>query len=330
METYCLRLTEALARIEPIDILALRGRDNGMPPGIMALLAFPFTLLRHLLRRKSTPRVMHLGDMALWPLGLLRKASTRLVISAHGTDVAYHRRAGLRGRLYGAYLRLGAGLLPGAVIIANSRATAQVLAETGWTASTVIPLATDFAADTAAQDHDGSILFAGRLVRRKGCGWFIANVLPLLPASITLKIAGTKWDAQETAALDNPRVQFLGPLEQQALARHYAGALCVIVPNIDLPNGEYEGFGLVAPEAASAGGVVLAARSGGLCDAVLDGETGMLLESGDAQAWADAIVRIASWDAGQRGEFTTKAQENARNFYNWGRVAEQTAAAYFD
>ncbi|WP_338240577.1 glycosyltransferase family 4 protein [Aurantiacibacter hainanensis] len=330
METYSVRLTQEIARRHPVQVISLPGRAGGMPPGVASLLLFPFTVVRRLAARHGPARVIHLGDLALWPIGLLAGRRTKVVVSAHGTDVAYHRRGGLRGRLYGAYLRLGARLLGRARLVANSHATAQVAAETGWRTHCVIPLAADPVEAGKAEGHESFILFAGRLVARKGCGWFVREVLPSLPEGIQLRIAGTVWDESERAALDDERVEFLGPQEPAALARLYRAALCVIVPNIDLPNGEYEGFGLVAPEAASAGGLVLAAASGGLTDAVIDGETGFLLPSGDAEAWATRINDVAAWPSDKRQAFTEKAQALSREVYSWDRVAEETVAVYFD
>ncbi len=330
METYCLRLTEAIARRQPVETIALRGQDNGMPPSAIALLLFPFTVIARVVSRTSRPEVVHLGDLAIWPLGLLFSRQTRLVISVHGTDVSYPRRGGIRGRLYGAYLKLGAKLLSRARVIANSRATATALQETGWTADTVVPLATDLQAPEKASPMRDTILFAGRLTKRKGCGWFIANVLPHLPEGLTLRIAGTEWDAEESALLDHPRVEFLGPQEQQQLSELYAAALCVVVPNIDIANGEFEGFGLVAPEAASCGGLVLAANNSGLVDAVRDGETGFLVESGNAASWIAKISEIAGWDEARRTAFIAASKAAARDYYSWDRVAEQTLAVYQD
>ena len=332
METYSMRLTEALGAHEPVETIALRGQDNAMPPTALALLAFPFTVIAAALRRSTPPRVIHLGDMALWPLGLLALVwpEAALLISAHGTDVAYHRRGGVKGRLYGAYLRAGARLLGGRMtVIANSRATRDVTAETGWRRIAVVPLASDFADAGAAQSAPSTtILFAGRLVKRKGLSWFVREVLPLLPDSLTLDVAGTVWDASEEAALADPRVRFRGPLPQDELARRFAAALCVIVPNIAPENGEYEGFGLVAPEAAAAGGVVLAASHGGLTDAVLDGETGFLLTTGEAAAWAERIAAVAAWPADERAAWCRAAAARSRTFYSWPRVAADTFALY--
>lgn len=328
METYSVKLVEALSQTAPVDVVALPGRPDGRPPAALALAAFPLRLLAHWLWRSRQPDVLHLGDIAIWPLGLLANRKCRLVISAHGTDVSYYRRGGWRGWLYERYLRLGSRLLRRAQVIANSHATADVAAETGWRTGPVVPLATEITAPPPDGAHDGAILFVGRLVEGKGCAWFIRNVLPILPEKLTLKVVGTGWDKTEMAALENPRVEFIGPLRGQALVEAFRAAMCVIVPNITPRSGAFEGFGLVAPEAASAGAIVLASDHGGLRDAVIDGETGVLVETGNAQAWAQAICHVAAWDLAQRRDFANHAQERARAFYSWPRVARQTRAVY--
>lgn len=331
METYAMRLTEALDEIEPVQVVALPGRADGMPPSVLALLGFPLTVMLALFRRRVMPEVVHLADMAIWPLGLFAKVFApriRVVLSAHGTDVSYHRRGGARGKLYGRYLQLGARLLRGATIIANSRATRDVAAEAGWRADHVVPLATDLRGAPPDGTHNGRLLFVGRLVERKGCGWFVRNVLPLLDERIELDVAGTGWDEAESAVLDHPRVNYLGALHGSDLARAYREALCVIVPNIETENGEYEGFGLVAPEAAACGGLVLAADCGGLRDAVINRETGMLLQSGDAGVWADAIGFIQRLGSRRRTEISRQAMKRAVEVYSWARVAIETLAGY--
>lgn len=331
METYAMRLTETLAEIEPVQVVALPGRGDGMPPGVLALAGFPFKVLLALLRRRIMPEVVHLCDMAIWPLGILAKClapRARIVLSAHGTDVSYHRRGGVKGKLYGRYLRYGARLLHDATIIANSRATRDVAAETGWQATHVVPLATDLRGPAPDGTHNGRLLFVGRLIPLKGCSWFVQEVLPLLGEGIALDVAGTSWDAAEHAVLDDPRVRFLGRLRGDDLVRAYRNALAVIVPNIEVASGEYEGFGLVAPEAAACGGYALASDQGGLRDALIDGKAGELLPTGNPSAWAESLLAVAAMSREDRSVQLQAYWTAACSHFHWHRVARETVESY--
>ncbi|HAU21561.1 MAG TPA: hypothetical protein DCS24_03035, partial [Erythrobacter sp.] len=277
METYSQRLTAELAKANQLSVIALRGKEDGQPPSTLRLLLFPFRVLLDLFRQTPEPQIVHLGDMAIWPLGLFTRLCApraTIVISAHGTDVSYSRRGGLKGRLYGLYQRFGSSVFQSASIIANSKATAAACRHLGWRNVEVVPLATDLHPPRSRNLDHQSILFAGRIIRQKGLSWFVNEVLDQLPLQFHLQVAGSVWDKTEASALDHPRVEFLGTKSQHDLAELYANALCIVLPNLELPNGEFEGFGLVACEGASAGGVVLAAKTGGLTDAVVDGRTG--------------------------------------------------------
>lgn len=331
METYSMRLAEAMQAIEPVEVVALPGKPDGMPPGAPALLSFPFRVMAALLRRRRMPEILHLGDMAIWPLALLPRlffANTRIALSAHGTDVAYHRRGGVKGRAYGAYLRLGARLLRGARVIANSRATVEAVREVGWPHATRVPLATDRTAPPVTGKHNDDILFIGRLVERKGCRWFIENVLDRLPENIHLRVIGTGWDPAEISALNHPRVKYMGRVPDEILVEEIRQALCVVMPNIPVGSGDYEGFGIIALEVAAVGGILLAARSGGLTDAVIDGGTGFLLTPGSADAWVDAIAKASAFSVDARKKFSEKARALIEEQYRWRTVAQNTYVKY--
>jgi glycosyltransferase involved in cell wall biosynthesis len=330
METYAVQLVAALRAHEKVELIALPGRNGGLPPSVPRLLWFGATTAMRLL--VSAPaQVTHIGDMASWPLALaarLRSGSTRLALSAHGTDVSFPLRRGLTARLYGQYLALGARLLSSAVVIANSQATAEAARQRGFRRVAVVTPGTDVHADAPVEACGAHLLFVGRLTPLKGCAWFIRNVMPLLPAGMGLRVIGAVWDEQERAALDADRVTFVGPVRGDALIREYASAICVVLPNIDVPTRQFEGFGLTAVEAAAAGGVVLASRHGGLAEAVIDGVTGFHLPPGDAPAWASRILEVARWPVQRRAGFIEGAMAAARRRFSWERVAHETRAAY--
>jgi glycosyltransferase involved in cell wall biosynthesis len=234
----------------------------------------------------------------------------------------------LRGRFYQRYLRTGATLLRSAKIIANSEATAEACRQAGFDRVEIVALASDFRAPASLPKPGSHLLFAGRLIRQKGLSWFVENVLPILPKDIELDVAGTLWSKDEATSLSDKRVHYLGVLDQKELAAAFANALCVIVPNIELANGEFEGFGLVAVEATASGGVVVAADTGGLRSAVKAGATGFLVEPGDAAAWAAKIMEIRHWNQAQRHAFLAASIAEAQAHFSWERVARETEAVY--
>ena len=90
-------------------------------------------------------------------------------------------------------------------------------------------------------------------------------------------------------------VTFVGQVNDDELSDWYRRAsVFVFTPQPDSTRGEMEGFGLVCVEAAAAGCPVVAWKTGGVGEAVRDGETGLLVEYGDVAslAAADPIVHL--------------------------------------
>src|SRR6267154_1864645 len=80
-----------------------------------------------------------------------------------------------------------------------------------------------------------------------------------------------------------------------------------------------EGFGVALAEASACGLPVIAGQSGGLAEAVNDGETGLVVNPDDAAAVAAALKRLVSDQlfARRLGQAGRKAIET---YYNWDRV----------
>lgn len=332
METYSHEMADELGRRVELTLQALPGRADGGPPSMPALLYFGLRMVWRLLRHARGFEVIHAADLAIWPLawlgGLLNRRAVT-VASAHGTDVAYPIRRGILPWFYGRYLWVGARLAKNISVIANSRATAELCRGAGFRDVHVIPLGVRGVSRAPVEPAENYVLFVGRLVARKGCGWFVREVLPLLPADMMLRIAGTVWDDSERLVLDDPRVEFLGPVFAEELASLRRRAIAVIMPNVRLHDGDFvEGFGVTALETAADGGVLCAARLDGIIDAVRDGETGFLLPSADPRAWADKIAELSRWSLADRESFANKARAIVASDFTWDRTASETLAAY--
>ncbi len=89
-------------------------------------------------------------------------------------------------------------------------------------------------------------------------------------------------------------VTFLGSVDNQTLATEYSRARIFALPGRARVDGipEGEGFGLVFLEAAAMGLPVVAGRAGGAPEALVDQQTGILVDPNDARDVTRALVRL--------------------------------------
>ena len=113
---------------------------------------------------------------------------------------------------------------------------------------------------------------------------------------------------------------FDGALPRAALAERLRQAALVLVPSYS------ETFGLVALEAAAAGVPVIAAAAGGLREAVIDGETGVLIESEDPVVWAARLEHLLS-DAEGRTRMGRLARAHAER-HGWAVSTRRLLEVY--
>ena len=324
MERSTYDLAQRLAEVRTLDTIVLPGRPNGSAPGGLAISRFGLATAAQLLVRAPVP-IIHVADIASWPLGWiasLRHRKSRIILSAHGSDLSYALRGGWRAKLYDAYVRFGACRLRHATVIANSQWIAGLAREAGWTSVVTVPLAVSQAEPGTAADHNNALLFAGRIMADKGLSFIVERVLPLLDQRTRIRVAGPIWEQDEARVLDHPRVDYLGRLSSDELAREYRSALCVVVPSL-----APEGFGLAAAEAAVAGGVVVASNHSGLTHAVPT-ESGFLVEAGEPQQWAQQIREIAGWSKDKRSTFVRRSRSAAAKRFSWARLVKDVLSVY--
>ena len=138
------------------------------------------------------------------------------------------------------------------------------------------------------------LLCLGRLVYEKGFDLVLtafASIIERFPC-LRLIIAsdGPARSALEQQAAElgiTGVVDFTGWVESDRMPALFNSATMVVMPSRVM-----EGFGFVAMEAAMMGRPVVATRSGGLTEAVIEGETGLLVERENSDALADAIASI--------------------------------------
>ena len=85
-----------------------------------------------------------------------------------------------------------------------------------------------------------------------------------------------------------------------------------------------EGFGISLAEASACGIPVVAGRSGGIPEAVRDGETGMLVDAERPDAVAEALRGLLA-DEALRRRLGAGGRRAVVEHYNWDRVAADLA-----
>lgn len=139
------------------------------------------------------------------------------------------------------------------------------------------------------------LLTVGRLVKRKGHHLVIKAMPALLQSfpNLVYLIAGSGQEKSSLMSLAeklqlSDKVVLLSDLGDEKLKLCYQSADIFVMPNIDLP-GDIEGFGLVYLEAALFGLPSIAGKSGGVGEAVIDTQTGLLANSNDG---SDLLAKI--------------------------------------
>lgn len=329
METYSQCLYAAMvAAGADIDLIKPAPPIIGRP-SLVAMLRFMLGAAWRVIRRARDYDVVLLGDFAIAALAPLVHACgrgrCRIVVALHGNDLYFRRQRGVKPTLYRCMCNAVVRSRAIDMAIANSTAIQNEATTCGLRNTIVIPLATSIpdAALSARHNDERIILFTGRLIRYKGLAWFVETVWPLLDAAFKLHVAGPVWDTAEVDCLRNrPRVTYLGELKRDELPLLRSQAIVCIMPNLPPTDTEQnEGFGLAALESAAVGTPVVAARVGGLAEAVVDGVTGFLVEPLDARAFAQRINTIAGWTAEQRAQFAAHARETIADRFTWERVA---------
>ena len=170
-------------------------------------------------------------------------------------------------------------------------------------------------------DDELVIVFLGRIVLEKGLDVFAETVRALRERGVIHRVLVIgEGPARPWFEEQMPGAIFVGQQTGADLARALASADVFLNPSIT------EAFGNVTLEAMASGLPVVAAEATGATTLVRNGETGLLVEAGDIEEFADALEAYAR-DPGLRGRHGERGLEVAKTM-DWDAINSAAIDVY--
>lgn len=274
------------------------GNLRRSPAKALLLPAFMAAYARAARRAAAGADLVH----AHWlPSGYPARATGKpYVLTMHGTDAALARRA---PALFRPAVRAAR------VVTCVSESLTGTANALGARHVRVVPVGVSVPERTAEPDDPPHLLFVGRLSEEKG-------VLELVEAARDLPLVvvgdGPLRDRVPAA------LGFVPPAE---LASRVDRAAVVVCPS------RREGYGVVARQAMAHARPVVATAVGGLAEAIVDGESGLLVPPGDVPALRAAFERLLG-DAELRRRLGAAARERVVERFSRDVAARAMLAVY--
>lgn len=342
---YVHQLVPALLELgEPIEIVALGGDPQAVPPGVdhVSEQPHPPTNLGWALVGLPAAAGKAQVDLIHAP-AYTAPFLTRIPVVVTIHDVSYerhpewypYRRDWLRRAFYRRSAKAATRVLTDSEFSASEIAAAYRI-PTNRIAVAPLGVATSFAPadpdvpqDLPAGVSTPFVLHVGDLHERRNLPMLVDAVLEARrhfggASALSLVLAGVDRGVGDglcaiAAAAGAPdAVVRLGAVEDDRLQMLYHAAMALVYPSF------YEGFGLPLLEAMASGTPVLASRAASIPEVL--GDAGVLLPADDPAAWTDAILKVIN-DESARLALRAHGLARAATF-TWARTARMTYGVY--
>lgn len=316
----------------PFRALSFRTREYLIP-------AFQGAMTRQI--RRFRPAVIH-QHFATWSMPA-STAATRdrvpMITTLHGADVFAALRSG--GGALGWWNRHNCAraaststrvlavseFLAGEAVRAGFPATRTEVHYQGIDADYFTPSPT---AAAAAADDLPVIVFVGAVSERKGIDQLVA-ASTTLAATVEHRLL-VVGDGPLRAGLEaaSPRhIEFIGQRGRHEVRELLRNAAALVLPTRRMPDWR-EAAGLVLLEAQACGTPVVAYRSGGTPEMLIDGSTGLLVDEGDVGGLGDALRSLLGLDDEARRRMGHAAREFVVGRRSLAVSANELAGHYRD
>ena len=300
----------------------LLGRMNEISTKVKGFAPNFVQKIRHL-----TPVLIHahFGLDGAMVLPLARNLQLPLLVTFHGFDITVRDEYANPSVGQWIYLRRREELKQEArLFIAVSKFIKKKLLEHGFPSEKIlvhyIGVDTELFQPNPVVQRQPIVLFVARLVEKKGCEYLIhamSKVQAVMP-EVELVVIGDgplRTSLEQLAGKKLRRYQFLGVQPPDLVLTWMNKAKVFSVPSITAKSGDSEGFGMVFAEAQAMGLPVASFASGGIPEAVADGETGLLTHERDSEGLAACILRLLE-DQELWQRLSQNGQERVRTIFN--------------
>ena len=318
-----------------------------MPRGFIGGLKIATTvrwlsIIKHLKQVVKSHNIQLIQVGQVLPLGTLalmykKQKNIPYIFYAHGLDILLPQKF-MRKKTLLKKIITGAN-----AIVANSHFTKGELLKLGATPNQVVVVHPG--PNLEQQEVPGSklkkiidsdqlkdrkvLLTVGRLVKRKSHDLVIKalpQIIKQVPNVIYLIIGEgpnkkSLVDLTHQLRLGN-YVRFLGQVSTADLPAYYQTCNVFIMPSRQIDGWDVEGFGIVFLEANLFGRPVIGGRSGGISEAVIDGQTGLLVDPTDQDQTAKVAIKLLT-DTAYAERLGLQGLERTINEFNWATQTEK-------
>jgi colanic acid/amylovoran biosynthesis glycosyltransferase len=256
-------------------------------------------LCRFFRTRKVEVVLAEYGPTGVAVMRACHRAGVPLVVHFHGFDAYERETLATDGRKYAALFGSAAA------VVAVSSDMEQRLIELGAPREKVVlnPYGVDTATFSASDPSQAPPVFVA-------VGRFVEKKAPYLTLLAFKQVIQERPDARLVMAGDGPllgscqqlarglgiddRVKFSGAIPQPDVAALMARARAFVQHSVTAPNGDSEGLPVAVLEAGASSLPVIATRHTGIPEAVVEGETGLLVDEFDVDGMAERMILLAA------------------------------------
>ncbi len=274
------------------------------------------------------------GERSVWLAArLARIRGTPWIAVGHGTEF------GTRNRWERALTRGAFGAANAVVCVSEYTRSRMHAAGVHGRREHVIPNGADpsafriLPATADSRRSAGSVLLTvGNVTERKGQE-VVIRALPDLPG-VRYEMIGLPTRAPELAALARElgvadRIEFVGRASQEELVRRLNACDLFVMTSRNTAGGDFEGFGIAVVEAALCGKPAIVSSGSGLSEAIIAGETALIVREGESADTARAIKELLA-DPARLRRMGAAANAHALAEQTWPHRAERYDAVLRD